>query len=289
MIVRFDGRLGNQIFQYAFFLRLKEMFPNFDVTMDNHDLKKDWIYIADVFEVNIPICSIREHNKNIRNIRFLPTRITSKMGYPRFSKDVKKELEIDGRNIRTESNNIDENSFFMGYWQSENHFIEVKDKVLENLSFKKLEDDNNKKMAATIMSCNSISIHIRRTDYMNAENKGHFMCLCDTNYYKNAIKHLQNTEIDPVFFVFSDDIPWCKKYMHSDGFVYVDINHGSDSWKDMYLMSKCKINIVANSSFSWWGAYLNRNKSVIAPDYIGEHEKYFPDYYPPSWKRIGIH
>ena len=103
------------------------------------------------------------------------------------------------------------------------------------------------------------------------------------NFFQHICMHAD------IVFVFSDDIPWCKKYIHSDGFVYVDINHGSDSWKDMYLMSKCKINIVANSSFSWWGAYLNRNKSVIAPDYIGEHEKYFPDYYPPSWKRIGIH
>ena len=121
------------------------------------------------------------------------------------------------------------------------------------------------KILDLIHETNSVSLHVRRGDYVKLQ---HIHGLCDLDYYAHAIRFITEHLTNPHFFIFSDDIQWVTNNLKI-GFshTFVDINHGHDSAWDMWLMANCKHNIIANSSFSWWGAWLNQNpnKIVVAP------------------------
>ncbi|OAV72399.1 Glycosyl transferase family 11 [Bacteroidales bacterium Barb6] len=114
-----------------------------------------------------------------------------------------------------------------------------------------------------IESSQSVSIHIRRGDYLQGDNINVFVNLCASSYYKNAIHYIEENINNPSFFVFSNDIDWVKNNMDIPNATFVSWNKKEDSWQDMFLMSMCKHNIIANSSFSWWGAWLNNNEDKI--------------------------
>ena len=113
-----------------------------------------------------------------------------------------------------------------------------------------------------------MSLHIRRGDYLNIKGKDISLSL---DYHKGAIAYIMEHVQDPIFFIFSDDPLWVRDNLKVENATYVDWNSGKDSWQDMCLMSCCKHNIIANSSFSWWGAWLNANseKIVISPKWGG--------------------
>lgn len=141
-------------------------------------------------------------------------------------------------------------------------------------------------ISAAVHSCNSVSIHIRRGDYLSPWNKG-LGDVCDAAYLERAIAYIRSRVDNPHFYVFSDDKDWVKENMAGDDVTIVDHNCGTDSWQDMYLMSQCKHQILANSSFSWWSAFLNANegKIIVAPSRWWapfEHDDVVPD----SWIRI---
>ncbi len=128
-------------------------------------------------------------------------------------------------------------------------------------------DNKNLEIENLIKSVNSVSLHIRRTDFKNTKsNTTHG--ICSLEYYGEAVKFISNKLVDPHFFVFSDDINWAKENLNLPyKLTFISGNSGDKSYIDMQLMSVCKHNIIANSSFSWWGAWLNSNmnKIVIAP------------------------
>lgn len=138
-----------------------------------------------------------------------------------------------------------------------------------------------------IIETNSVSIHIRRGDYLSEINQGLYGGICTEMYYAKAITYICNKIDQPSFFVFSNEIDWVKNNVDIPNPTYIDFNNGADSWQDMFLMSQCKHNIIANSSFSWWGAWLNRNtnKIVITPSrFINLEED--SDIIPDAWIRI---
>lgn len=148
--------------------------------------------------------------------------------------------------------------------------------------------ESTKTMEKRIIQTNSVSIHVRRGDYMNDFYIKILGAICDMDYYSRAIKYIKSELGDNVhFFIFSDDKEYAQDLFQSEIISFVDFNIGLDSWQDMYLMSKCKHNIIANSTFSWWGAWLNRNpqKIVVAPSkwlsYM-DHD----DLVPSEWKRL---
>lgn len=160
--------------------------------------------------------------------------------------------------------NLDEDYYLDGYWQDLRYF-EEEHKVKDYFKFREL-DSRNKKICGQIKNHNSISIHIRRGDYVkNSLYEG----ICTLDYYKKAIDYIKKRVEEPHFYVFSNDIRWSRENigLKENEVDYIDWNVDVDSYKDMQLMSYCKHNIIANSSFSWWGAFLNRNskKIVISP------------------------
>lgn len=129
----------------------------------------------------------------------------------------------------------------------------------------------------------SCSLHVRRGDYIGHPN---FDNICTPAYYRNAIAEMR-TRVgeDTVFYVFSDDINWCREQFGKEGFNYIDCNHGKDSWQDMMLISRCHHHIMANSTFSWWGSFLGEKEGsiIICPPKFTRKD--YGENYPKTWIR----
>ena len=162
----------------------------------------------------------------------------------------------------------EDTAFYDGYWQNEGNFKHVRNKILEVYTFPEFTDERNIELAGRLKSANSVSCHVRRGDYLKEPN----MCVCAPNYYARAITEMNERVAPKLYVIFSDGIQWCKENLGGligdREVIFVDWNKGENSFRDLQLMTLCKHNIIANSSFSWWGAWLNRNvnKVVIAPE-----------------------
>lgn len=148
----------------------------------------------------------------------------------------------------------------------------IGEEVRKGLLFKEPTDEANIEYLKFIRLCNSVSIHIRRSDYLQYNEDCY-----KYGYFNKCVKFIKSKVEDPVFFVFSDDLSWCKKnrvqlgLTEKDKVYFVDVNSGADSYKDMQLMSNCKHNIATKSSFGWWASFLNQNKNKITCCQKGEY------------------
>lgn len=199
------------------------------------------------------------------------------------------ELFIDSiPSIYTNIFSTHKKNFFLGYWQTEKYFCHIEKEIQATFEFKReLLSPETARFLRRIIETNSVSIHIRRGDYLSEINQGLYGGICTEMYYAKAITYICNKIDQPSFFVFSNEIDWVKNNVDIPNPTYIDFNNGADSWQDMFLMSQCKHNIIANSSFSWWGAWLNRNtnKIVITPSrFINLEED--SDIIPDTWIRI---
>ena len=160
------------------------------------------------------------------------------------------------------------NSFLEGYWGNENYFNEIREILLTELKIKQEhQSDLFHFYKNEISQFNSVSIHIRRGDYLEVRNKSIFENL-DLQYYKDAIALIVSKIPNPKFYIFSDDIIWTKSHLPIEAdHVYVNEANTLKDFEELILMSFCKHNIIANSTFSWWAAWLNTNvnKLVLQP------------------------
>lgn len=150
--------------------------------------------------------------------------------------------------------------------------------------------ERSKEMAARMdADLNAVSLHIRRGDYLEPKHWENTGSVCQLPYYRNAIAAIKKELDNPVFYVFSDDLAWVKENLPLDNAVYIDWNKGNDSWQDMMLMSHCRRHIICNSTFSWWGAWLDphKDKTVIVPERWFRHTE-TPYIYPEGWTKVSI-
>ncbi|WCD82151.1 alpha-1,2-fucosyltransferase [Pseudomonas sp. TUM22785] len=185
---------------------------------------------------------------------------------------------------------VSDNSYLLGYWQSERYFDSIVSDVRKAFRFRNQLSAPALELSTQIGSVNSVSLHIRRGDYITNSKANALMAECSIEYYNRAIDHVRNKLLEPHFFVFSDDLNWAEDNLKLDfPTTYVDINRGEDSYNDMRLMSMCHSNIIANSSFSWWGAWLNTNadKIVISPSrWFKKINMRCNDLIPLNWERM---
>lgn len=187
-------------------------------------------------------------------------------------------------------NDLSEDCYLQGYWQSEKYFLDAALQIRGDFAFRLPINPKNSELATEISQVNAVSLHVRRGDYVNNPKTTATHGLCSLDYYQKAIEYIAERMQQPHFYIFSDDIAWVKNNLNI-GFPhkYVDCNHFSESYNDMRLMSLCKHNIIANSSFSWWGAWLNKNpnKIVIAPQrWFKDSAINTKDLIPESWVRL---
>ncbi len=170
--------------------------------------------------------------------------------------------------------------FLTGYWHNQKYFKSFYSQLIKEFEFISKPDIPNEELIKYIKEENSISIHIRRGDYANLDN------ILPINYYHNAIDYIKKKVKNPKFIYFSDEPNWVKENLtinNSD--IIVDFNDSSEGYNDMRLMSLCKHNIIANSTLSWWGAWINQNpdKIVIAPK---SYDNKTNDFCPIDWIKI---
>ena len=270
-IVNILGGLGNQMFQYAFALALSKRWPNEPVRIDTSGFNGYPLHngyeLKRIFNVSLPKTSIKEQMSvfyPLLNYRMwqIGTRILPKR------KTIIKEAE----DMKFDPNvlNSEKSSYYLGYWQTEKYFSDIREIVLDAFSFPPfLPESKNQILSMEIIDKITVSIHVRRGDYLKI---GNACGICTIDYYKKAISSIFKRIKPNTFLIFSDDIDWCKVNLSESlgaiQTIYVDWNNGSESYRDMQLMSLCNHNIIANSSFSWWGAWLNNHtdKIVITPD-----------------------
>lgn len=275
MQVEFEGRLGNQMFIYAFMKELEHKYLC-DVKADLQNYKNNEFELTKVFDIDIN----KVKNIERKRIKYLPYKLSSLIGVNRwiYLTDIIDESSIDSANIK-------ENSYFKGFWQGEYYFNDITNEIKKIFVNKKQLNIKSIGVEKEMLNNNSVSVHVRRGDYLSNHNKDYFISLSNTKYYTNAIKAANSN--DATFYFFSDDIEWCKKEFNELNAVFIDWNKAEDSWQDMILMSKCKTNIIANSSFSWWGAYLC-DKRVFAPNKFYYNEQHADRRCPKRWNIISI-
>ncbi len=181
---------------------------------------------------------------------------------------------------------IPPSTYLIGYWQSEKYFQESADIIRADFAFKLPLSIKNAELVQQISQVNAVSLHVRRGDYVHNPVTLAIHGLCTLNYYQAAIQSIVESVPQPHFFIFSDDIAWVKANLKMDfPSHYITHNQGAESYNDMRLMSLCQHHIIANSSFSWWGAWLNPspNKIVIAPKQWFADDKNISDLLPPNW------
>lgn len=286
------GGLGNQMFQFAAGLAIsknRNVLYLLDVSSFRNYQLHQGFELNKVFDCNVGIANSHQiletlgwQNKNfVRNL----------VSQHRFSVFRRKEFIVEPHfQYWVEMENVPKNCFLQGFWQSEKYFSGIGEQVRRQFSFKLPLDNKNRRVAEKISNVNAVSMHVRRGDYANHAETNATHGLCSMNYYQSAVRYIVERVEAPHFFVFSDDVSWTKKNLKLNfPCEFVDINHGSESFNDMHLMSLCKHNIIANSSFSWWGAWLNKNpnKIVIAPQrWFKDSAINTKDLIPESWVRL---
>lgn len=288
-IVNILGGLGNQMFVYAMYLALKEAHPDEDVLLCRRSYKGYPLHngyeLDRIFGIEAPEASLIQlanvaypyfNYKTWQLMRhFFPQRKSMASGTTQIPFDYKQVTRED-------------DAFYDGYWQNEKNFLPIRDKIIETFAFSDFTDEKNLALAQKLKGVRAASCHLRRGDYLTDPIYG----VCNTNYYARAVKELNQTVKPDMYCVFSDDIEWCKENLvdligRDKEVIFVDWNKGRESYRDMQLMSLCHYNIIANSSFSWWGAWLNNHedKVVLAPE-IWMNKPLVNDPICDSWKRI---
>lgn len=288
IIVQVAGGLGNQLQQYALYRKLVRLGKEVRLDLswfESLEKKKETGAVTvrelelDYFDRLIyETCTREEKDKLIGGEdlkgklrrRFLPSTVhwfhESKMYHP----------EIFGF----------EDMYLSGYFACEKYYADILYDLREKIQFPPSENPLNRKMAEEMRRCNSVSVHIRRGDYLNPENKEMFGDICTAAYYQRAMELMREKIPDMRFYVFSDDSSYVKKEFKGDAYTIVDINRGKDSFYDMWLMSQCKHHICANSTFSFWGARLNPNvdKVMIRPTIQKNSQVFVKEEMEELWK-----
>jgi hypothetical protein len=266
-ILLFGGGLGNQIFEYAFYLYLKEKFPNEKIYgiynrfwLNEHN----GLEIDKVFNVNLPVSSSRAFF--MTTLFFLLKKIRPKTKFC---------------NLNPNDDNL-HSIFFFAFKPNKKYYS----KQISWLSFKDIFlNEKNAAILKMIKTTESVAVHVRRGDYLNSKHYNIYGNICSYTYYEAAFGIIKTKFKNPVFFVFSDDIDWAKDKFKEEKIYYISWNQRQNSYIDMYLMSNCRANIIANSTFSYWSAYINKNLPiVIYPSRWTTTHCY--DIFPDTW--IGL-
>ena len=288
IVMRLKGGLGNQLFQYALGRHLS-VTKNVPLLLDISSYKTDTLreYRLNSFCINtnaadqLPFFATdgkaRHLNRLIQKIRGVFTRP--------YEIVTEKSFAFDPSILQ-----CSDHAYIDGFWQSEKYFLPVAQILREDLKLNTPITGYLKSIADQIQSSNSVAVHVRRGDYVSNPTTTAYHGVCSSQWYKNAAAQMINKVDNPTFFVFSDDYEWAKNNLnlHSPT-VFIQPSPDGQECIDMHVMSLCQHNIIANSSFSWWAAWLNANpnKIVIAPqNWFVAGPKQTNDLIPAQWLRM---
>jgi hypothetical protein len=291
VIVVFNG-LGNQMSQYAFYLNKRKTSKSTRFLFSRKSIN-----IHNGYELE-RVFGIKYHDSPVNKFLFLIFRVASYKKHRFISNPIVRILNFLGIEIINENDDYEFKSeylrpsrgikFYVGGWHSEKYFINIKDIILNTFEFN-LQNvgTENLQVLEHIKKTNSISVHVRRGDFIDTNNFSKLGTVCTLNYFLKAIEKMRSLVENPHFFFFTNDYSWVKTNFNGADFSLININTKFDSWKDMFLISNCSHHINSNGSFSWWSSWLNNNSHpyVIVPkNFIAN--RYFKDIYPESWIQL---
>ncbi|RFZ95596.1 alpha-1,2-fucosyltransferase [Mucilaginibacter conchicola] len=276
IITKLQGGLGNQLFQYAVGRHL--------ALKNNAQLKFDLSFYGvpenasfRPFELgSFQLASTVTPKNNRWNYQL--KRLAGKLG---LIKLITERNTSYNQSVLAAKGNV----YLEGYWQSERYFAAISDTIRHDLTFPEPVPEDRLEIIDQIKKNLSVAVHIRRGDYVKLSN---YVDLGESDYYKKAVDLISSKLDNIVYFIFSDDIDWVKQNIHLQGnCVYVE--KSENALVDLQLISLCQHQIIANSSFSWWGAWLNKNptKTIIAPNrWFSDPQINTSDIIPSGWIKI---
>ena len=282
-----EGGLGNQLFQFiAGYVLAKKNKMNLRINIErlnSYDRQFELDKFPEIYKLNIPIVN---NYKTYNLIKILGIYKLINFFLDKNIKKFERSPFIFNEDLLKKK--ISKNLSITGFFQSEKYFLNYKKIVLKLLRFPKAKNKLIQNYLNLIKNRNSVAIHIRRGDYLNDPKVRNFHGILGESYYKKSIRHIKKNVKNPFFFIFSDDINLIKKkflFFNKKNYIFIDTK---SSISDMYLMSNCKHFIIANSTFSWWGAWLSKNKRkiVCAPKKWVKLKTPTPDILPKSWVEI---
>ena len=289
--VCFSGGIGNQMFQYAFAETLRNRGRNTNINLgfyrEHPELRP---FVLDRAFRNVEI--VEANNPLLKDIDAKWKGITRQIKKDRNRTRIGAQFlwieDCDEEGVYVPQVYDTHDCIFVGYWQSYKYYKDMKNRLRRLFSFSDGEDNLMKLKQDIISSGNYVSVHVRRGDYLRYPDL--YGGICTDEYYRDAIFFFKNIIDNPVFIFFSDDIDWVRENYREETAVYVskDIFEKYEDWYDMSLMSVCKGNIIANSSFSWWGAWLNESRDHLVVKPKGEwiHKLSMEEVCPEEWIEI---
>ena len=287
IIVRLIGGLGNQLFQYAVARHLAEIHRTvvkIDISgFEKYKLHKYSLWpfnIQENFAFSDEVAALTGHKRSgwQRAIRQM---------LPITSKSPKTYIRQKYYHFDSDILNLPDNVYLDGYWQNERYFIDIAEIIRREFTVKTPQRGFDREFGELICPCESISIHIRRQDYVNNPDTKKYHGVCGLDYYLDCVETLTKTLKSPHFFVFSDDPKWAQDNLQLlYPITYISHNGPDKNYEDLRLMSQCKHHIIANSTFSWWGAWLSTHKEnfVFAPKkWFAKSDINTEDLIPSGW------
>jgi hypothetical protein len=263
-VIHIYGGLGNQMFQYAFGKSIA-IAKNEDLYIDSSFFENCALrnFQLDKFIISCKHAIFKDFSIYKMNNRYKLFALRNINKYIKITP----KIFFEKNPFLFDISAFESNSFlYVGFWQSYKYFEKIREVLLREFTLKESLDLPNLEILNQIQLSNSVSLHIRRGDYVSSNPKKSLVC--PIQYQEKAIKTISEMVINPTFFIFSDDIAWVKSNLNIKSYnrVYVDINFNNPE-RDLELIKNCQNNIIANSTFSWWGAWLNINKEkkVITP------------------------
>jgi hypothetical protein len=288
IISRVNGGLGNQMFQYAVARALAAKFKT-EVFLDLQDYSvlRGHPFALNKFSTRFRIATLNE----LKLFGKIPD-----YGNPlgiRIKRKLYKPIECKEEHFHyspTNFVNAGKYTYIDGYWQCEKYFKHIRNQLLQDFTPANALSAKSSELMSKIIGSQSVSLHIRRGDYVLNPDTNAYHGTCSIEYYKLAANKILEHCSDPHFFIFSDDIEWAKENLNFwNKMTFVDHNDLEHAWEDMTLMAGCSHNIIANSTFSWWAAWLNNNvnKIVIAPEkWFNNAQLDYSDIVPEGWLKI---
>jgi hypothetical protein len=291
IVAKIVGGLGNQMFQYAFAKKLA-LQHKVELKLDisafensiNPSKNDNRTFDLPIFNIKIQIASTEEIHK------FSKSKFSKLLDYMCLNLPIKSNyfyLKEPYFHYFKNAVQAPSNTYVDGYWHSEKYFLNIKETLLTDFKLRTEFSADINTLIKEIKSVNSVSLHVRRGDYISNEANKKIYAQCNNNYYSVAIDYILRKIPNAKFYIFSDDIQWAIDNIKINGAKhFVNSNAEKKHFEDFFLMTNCKNNIIANSSFSWWAAWLNNNieKIIIAPNkWYVDGVKNTKDLIPSQW------
>jgi Glycosyl transferase family 11. len=267
IIIQVAGGLGNQMQQYALYRKFVKLGKEarLDISWFTQSARQEKVYAKRELEldyfpgISYQACTMGEKEALLGD-GSLVSRLSRKIGGKLFpaSRKVFQETQMYHPGLFE-----CEDKYLCGYFACEKYYADILGELREQFCFPVSGNPENARLAQRMRAEESVSVHVRRGDYLDPENARLFGNICTERYYEGAVGEMKRIYPQAHFYLFSDDAAYVKERFRGEEYTVVDINQGKDSFYDIWLMSNCRHNICANSTFSFWGARLNGNREKV--------------------------